>query len=166
MAHAPLVPGAMLLRSGFFTHARVARGVTPAELENRLGYRAGRLSQGWTLLFMLVKPTPQEFEVAGYTHLPGGVVSYVGGIPVTAEQSLSSGGYDMERIKKNLINDVFMLQGFMRLAKVVPVRGEFGENDYPHVSGVPQWKLKPLARKPFRVAAVVQPGERYMGNYH
>lgn len=83
--------------------------------------------------------------------------------PRNAEQRLLDDGYNVPAMKDRLISEVFALDGPDRLAKVEPVRDEFGENDYPAGSGVPQWTLsKP---KQFKVAAFIKAGQTYLGNY-
>ncbi|MCX7889744.1 MAG: hypothetical protein N2422_08470 [Rhodobacteraceae bacterium] len=159
-----LVPGATLRRAGFFTRAGFLRGVVPAEVERRLGYRAGRLAQGWWLLVLTEMPGPADFELRGYSQMSGGVAQ--GHLPQppdprTAEARLGAEGFDLGRIKAGLIRDTFRLAGPDRLAKVVPVAGETGEADYPPGSGIPQWTLtRPLA---WSVAAFVAPGRVWMG---
>lgn len=151
---------------GFFTKAHWLRMQTAAEVERRIGYRAGRLSQGWYLLFLLQKPTPDQFEFRGYSYMSNGIP--FGHLPNppdprNAEQRLHQGGYDTARMKQGIIQNVFTLSGHNRLAKVIPARGEFGKLDYPPGSGIEQWTLTvPL---PFQVASFIAPGEVYQGNY-
>ena len=153
-------------RCGFFTKAHWLRMQTSAEVERRVGYRAGRLTQGWYLLFLTKVPTPEQFEFRGYSYLSGGIER--GHLPIppdprNVEQRLKAGGYDIARMKQNVIRDVFRLDGSNRLAKVIPVQDEFGAEDYPVGSGIEQWALTvPL---PFRVAAFIGPGQTYQGNY-
>lgn len=151
---------------GFFTKALYVRNQPSREIEKRLGYRAGRLDEGWWLCFLLQMPKGDDFEVRGYSQMSGGVAQ--GHLasppdPRNAEQKLAADGVDMVKVKGNLLRDVFRLSGPERLAKVIPARGEFGENDYPPGSGIPQWTLtKPLQ---FKVAAFMGPREDYQGNY-
>lgn len=151
---------------GFFTKALYLRGRTATEVERRLGYRAGRLAEGWWLCFLLEMPVAAEFEVRGYSQMSGGVAQ--GHLPTppdprNAEQRLKGGGHDLSRIKAGLIADTFKLRGPDRLAKVIPARAAFGDMDYPPGSGIPQWTL--IREKRFRVAAFVEPGKTYQGNY-
>ena len=160
--------GDIVLKRGFFTKALSLRMQPSTEVERRLGYRSGRLAEGWWLLFMLDLPGVDDFEVRGYTHLSGGVTQ--GHLPRppdsrTAEQRLRDGGFDLTRIKQNLIRDVFTLAGPNRLAKAIPVRGEFGADDYPPGSGIAQWTLLPGHEKRFKVAAFIGPGQVYSGMY-
>ncbi len=166
----PLVAiGQVAHRMGFFGKAAVLRMQPADELERRLGYRPGRLAKGWWLLFMARLPQWYEFEVAGYSHLSGGVVQ--GHLPAPPDRRpvdkvLRDQGADVVRIKKQLAKETFTLQGPNRLAKVVPLAGEMPLStfpEYPQGSGVPQWRL--IVPVPFRVAALVGPGEVYRGMY-
>jgi len=152
--------------SGYFTQAWYLRGQGACELENRLGFRTGRLGAGWWLLFMVEIPRLEEFEFRGHTHLSGGVIR--GHLknppdPRTAEQRLKDEGYDLTRLKERTIAATFAVLGHKRLAKVVPVTPPFGAADYPVGSGIPQWEL--TMKKRFTVAEFVGPGETYQGNY-
>ena len=165
----PTAIGQITYRAGFFGKAAFLRLQPSGELERRLGYRAGRLSKGWWLLFMVRLPQWNEFEVAGYSHLSGGVVQ--GHLPAPPdrrpmEKVLRDTGVDMVRIKKQLVKDTFTLSGSNRLAKVVPLAGEMSGGtspEYPQGTGIPQWRLTVPA--PFKAVAFVGPGEVYQGMY-
>lgn len=153
---------------GYFTKALYLRNQPSREVENRLGYRAGRLDEGWHLCFLLQMPKSDDFEVRGYSQMSDGVAQ--GHLasppdPRNAEQKLDADGFDLAKIKANLIANTFRLSGPERLAKVIPARGGFGENDYPPGSGIPQWTLRKGVRLQFMVAAFVGPGEEYLGFY-
>jgi hypothetical protein len=154
---------------GFFTTARYLRGVPPAQIELRLGYRAGRLRLGFWLMFLTRKPTAAEFEFRAYSHMSGGIEE--GHKPEnannpTAEDRLRQGGYDLARLKERIIRETFQLAGPDRLAKVRPIAPAHGEKDvpdYPQGRGVPQWTLTvPL---PWVAVAFVAPGATYTGMY-
>jgi hypothetical protein len=147
--------------TGFCTKAIFLRGQSAAELELRLGYGAGRLTDGYWLLFATEIPRPDQFEFAGYTHFSGGrPQGHLSDGAPTAEQSLASGGLLLDH-KRRVIRDVFKTSGPERIAKVIPRRVG---TDYPQGSGVPQWKLigQGIA---FIVAARIEPGACYRGNY-
>ncbi len=150
---------------GYFTRARYLRDQSAAELETRLGYRTGRLREGWWLLFLEQQPRPNDFEFRAYTHWSGGVAG--GHDPATtdrrtAERRLADGGVDLARLKAEFA-PAFAVRGTERLAKVIPKAGAYGRDDYPSGSGFPQWELvQPLI---FRVVAFVGPGRTYTGNY-
>lgn len=149
--------------AGFFTEARYLRGQSAAELERRLGYHDGRLTKGWWLLFLEEPLGAADFAFRGYTHFSGGVEQGHLDRPPdarTAEQRLADGGFDLPRMKTRLVDEVFRLDGWRRLAKALPV---IGDGTYPAGSGVPQWEL--TRPKRFRVRAFVKPGTVYDGDY-
>lgn len=161
-----MIAGQQKVMKGFFTKALFIRGQSSAEAEKRLGYRAGRLAQGWYLCFLLEMPNVNEFEVRGYSQMSGGVAR--GHLPKppdprNSEQRLNDDGFDLARIKSGLITRTFQLRGPERLAKVIPKSGEFGDNDYPPGSGIPQWTL--VAPKRFIIREFIDPGKMYMGDY-
>jgi len=154
--------------TGYFTKAIFLRGQSSLEVERRIGYRRGRLSAGWWLLFLERKPMVSEFEFRGYSQMSGGISQ--GHLPNpsdprTAEQRLRDSGSDLGRQKTDIVNRVFTVTGANRLAKVIPIRGEFGESDYPPGSGIPQWTLTRNANLQATVVAKIEPGEMYLGNY-
>ena len=158
--------GRSIYKAGFFTKALYLRNQPSREVENRLGYRAGRLDEGWWLCFLQVMPRGDQFEVRGYSQMSGGVAQ--GHLksppdPRNAEQTLKADRFDLVKIKAGLIANTFKLSGPERLAKVIPARGEFGKDDYPQGTGIPQWTL--TERLEFMVAAFVGPGEDYQGFY-
>ncbi len=161
---------------GDFTRAWHLWGMHPEELERRIGYRAGRLRNGWWLMFLTTMPTVDQFQYRGYTYLSGGVVQ--GHLPQnrggpTAEDRLVAGrvnltGSDVQTrgAKPKTIEKVFRLSGKDRIAKIRPVAPPHGDPtipDYPPGTGVPQWTLvRPLY---WVAAAFVRPGARYLGDY-
>lgn len=158
-----LTVGMPVHRKGFVTRASILRGKPADRLEQELGYQPGRLADGWHLLFLLRKPTADEFEYRGYTQMSGGVA--MGHLatppdPRNAEQRLRDDGVDVAALKARTIATVFTLQGPDRLAKLVPVRPG---HEYPPGLGQPQWEMTvPL---PFTVAAFVSKGGMYSGGY-
>ena len=59
--------GQFYCEKGFIGKLSYIRGQSSAEIEKRVGYRAGRLSSGWVLLVMLKKPAPDQFSLGGYS---------------------------------------------------------------------------------------------------
>ena len=57
---------------GYFTCARAIRGKTPIEMEAILGFAPGFFSSGVSVWKLNHLPTPDQFELRGYTQLPGG----------------------------------------------------------------------------------------------
>lgn len=160
--------GAEIIKWGFFTKALYLRSQPSHELERRLGYRTGRLSQGWILLFMEDVLGETDFEFRGYSQMSGGVAQGHQPNPPDArnsEQWLRDNNYDLPRLKQKIVREVFAYSGPERLAKVVPLAGEFGEDDYPPGTGIPQWTIVRPKGVKFRVAAEIGPGQTYLGNY-
>lgn len=161
---------------GDFSKALYYRGQPASEVERRIGYRAGRLRDGWWLMFLVELPTADQFEYRGYSHMSGGIAQ--GHLPEnrggpTAESILRSAGvnltgatYQKQGKKHDTIANVFRLSGPERLAKVRPVAREHGDPDiadYPPGIGIPQWTLiQPLR---WIAAAFVAPGRKYEGTY-
>lgn len=52
---------------GYFTIERNLLGLSPREMESRLGFRPGRLTPGARVLLLLRQPTLHEFVFAGST---------------------------------------------------------------------------------------------------
>lgn len=172
----PLRVGEMQKLQGDFSKALYYRSQSSSEVERRIGYRAGRLREGWWLMFLTVLPTPEQFEYRGYSQMSGGreqghLPQYSSG--PTAEDRLKSGGFNLtgsehqqRGLKQKTIAEVFRLSGPERLAKVRPVAREHGDPDvpdYPPGAGIPQWTLTQSLI--WVAAAFVAPGQTYLGNY-
>jgi hypothetical protein len=57
---------------GYFTCARAIRVKTPRDMEAILGFSPGFFSSGVSVWKLNHLPTPDQFELRGYTQLPGG----------------------------------------------------------------------------------------------
>ena len=57
---------------GYFTCCRAVRFKTPSEMEDILGLAHGTFSSGVSVLKFVSLPAPEQFELRGYTQLPGG----------------------------------------------------------------------------------------------
>jgi hypothetical protein len=161
---------------GFITRLIHVVNQPAAELEQRLGFRAGRLSQGWMLLLLKERIAPGEFAFAGYSNSSGGRsrVTTDSGIelpvPIEDQVRARSGAIDEAlgtgwfKLQKDLAES-FVLTGSERIVKVVPNMPHMAaipdDEQYPPGSGVPQWILK--QEKLFLVAAVVAPGAAHAG---
>jgi hypothetical protein len=172
----PKRPGEVQQLKGDFSKALYYRMKPASEVERLIGYRAGRLRDGWWLMFLTIKPNVDQFEYRGYSQMSGGIVE--GHLPQnqgnpTAEARLVAGGFNLtgtsyqtDGLKQKTIREVFELAGPNRLAKVRPVAAAHGDPDipdYPPGLGIPQWTLTtPL---PWVAAAFVGPGQVYDGNY-
>jgi|KBSSwiStaDraftv2_1062776.scaffolds.fasta_scaffold671062_1 hypothetical protein len=149
--------------TGNFTKALYLRSHPSAELELRLGYGPGRLSDGWWLLFAIDPPSPSNFEFGGYTHFSGSCIGNpnVGGLRPHVEEELLEqlGPVGLWRKKVEHVA-ALEITGPQRLAKVLPVKRG---NDYPVGSGIYQCNIPRGIR--CKVAAYVAPGQTYLGNY-
>lgn len=57
---------------GYITCLRNVCGKTPAQMEDLLGFQKGAFGSGVVLWKLDRLPKPEEFELRGYTYLPGG----------------------------------------------------------------------------------------------
>lgn len=157
-----------VFKDGYITKALYLRMQSPREVERRLGFRTGRLDQGYWLLFLEQRLVPSDFEFRGYTQMSGGVSQGHEDSPPdprNAEQRLRDDGYDLLAMKERIVRDVFKYSGAERLAKVIPRARAFGDKDYPQGDGIPQWEITRTGGVRFRVAAALGPNEVYRGNY-
>lgn len=172
----PAMVGEKQWLKGDFSKAVYFRMQPTSELERRIGYRAGRLREGYWLMFLTQMPTVDQFEYRGYSQMSGGIIR--GHLPShkngpTAEERLQRSGhnlsgtsYQREGSKHRTIREVFQLFGPNRIAKIRPVARAHGDPDipdYPPGSGIPQWTLTvPLE---WIATTFVGPGQMYVGNY-
>ena len=158
--------------AGYVLRLDAIRGQPPAELERRLGFRVGRLAQGWRLLFLLDRPAPEQIELRGYTHWSDGAPSghllpEAARAGRRAEDLLQSqhgfSAQDLLKTKRGIIDRYFLLQGPSRIVKVMPVILHSDTETYPPGTGIQQWRLAVPLR--FRVKALVPPGQAYTGDW-
>ena len=57
---------------GYFTCARAIRARTPQEMEAILGFAPGSFASGVSVWKLIQLPAPDQFDLRGYTQLPGG----------------------------------------------------------------------------------------------
>ena len=160
--------GSIETSAGYITQAKFVRMQSASELERRLGFRAGRLKDGFKLMFLIDVLVPDDFEFRGYTQMSGGIerghkAAFAKG--PNAEQRLASDGVDLRRLKEKICRETFAYQGADRLCKVVPHAAPFGDADYPAGTGIPQWEILRNRSKRFKVADLVAPGQAYSGMY-
>jgi len=167
--------GQLAITKGFIARLIHVVNQPAAELEQRLGFRTGRLGQGWMLLLLKESIAPGEFAFAGYTNSSGGrsKVTTPSGIEHTPiedqvrarstaiDEKLGTGWFKQQ---KDLAGS-FVLTGSQRIVKVVPhmphMAGIPDDVQYPPGTGVPQWIL--TKEKQFLVAAVIGRGGTYAG---
>ncbi len=102
--------------NGDFSKALYYRMKSSSEIERLIGYRAGRLREGWWLMFLTVIPGIDQFQYRGYSQMSGGIVR--GHLPQkrggpTAERRLRDGGFNLtgtayqkDGMKQQTIRDV------------------------------------------------------------
>lgn len=158
--------------TGFCTHVFLLRGKPLTELEDILGYRRGRLTPGATILFLEALPTPDDFQLAGYTYFSDGTVqghklAPADRDPYRMESLLKAelGWSDLQlrTHKRKMIGTKLVISGRERLAKVIPVTAHTAGEEYPPGKGIFQLKVvRPLR---FRVKASIAPGQKWLGDY-
>ncbi|NTS43887.1 hypothetical protein HRG84_23605 [Flavisolibacter sp. BT320] len=138
---------------GCITQEKYIKGRTLSELENILGFHAGRLANGATVAALLQVPTKSQFNLLGYTQVAEHKIN---------QEALK--GLDTDKLKDLLLQETFTTVGVNRLVKVMAKTDHSKElsNDeqYPPGWGVPQWKL--TASMPAQVIAELNAGERYL----
>lgn len=132
----------MLIESGYFTIERNIRGLTPREIETKLGFRPGRLTHGARILAFDREPLIGEFEPRGSTRFSDGR------------------GLD----KSALHSSKFMPGAWLgeRLVKVEPVLPHTAFEWYPpSQSAAEQWRL--ISPVPGHEVCMLSAGDRYWG---
>lgn len=108
--------------TGHFTIESNILGLTPREMELRLGFRPGRLTPGARVLILLREPTAGEFEPRGSSFFP------------------AAKGLDQSGLKRTVFRPGAWLG--QRLVKIEPDLPHTGFEWYPRSSSpVEQWKL-------------------------
>jgi hypothetical protein len=161
---------------GFITRLIHVVNAPAEELERRLGFRAGRLGQGWVLLLLKEPIAPGEFAFAGYTNAAGGrtKVTMESGarlsVPIDDQIRARSSAIDKKLgtgwfMQQKTLAESFVLTGSNRIVKVVPHMPHMAampdDEQYPAGTGVPQWILH--QEKRFLVAAVIGRGRSHDG---
>lgn len=134
--------GTVEIRAGFVTRQFNLQGRTLSDIEKRLGYQSGRLSQGAYFLVALELPLNDGFELAGYSQVAGHHTN-------NQYPGINDPGDPTLPYKKRLASSQWALWGQDRLVKVIPVQGQNAglsdDENYPPGSGIQQWKLiKPI----------------------
>jgi hypothetical protein len=152
--------------TGFFTSQGWLLGKSLQELENRLGYGAGRLTTAGAAVYGFTRvPENSEFELAGYTNSSGGMrpdPSWVEADRAAAQYHANTGLPDSETVRKNAARASMSVIGDNRLVKVVPLSDGVS---FPPGAGIPQWKLSELSAQRGTMHGellfLINPGERY-----
>ena len=128
---------------GCFTTQRWLQGRTLREIELRLGFHQGRLSQGAWFATAFRLPKPEEFEFAGYTQVAGHRTKKADGDLSTPANQEEKSNYLKRQM--SVINNEWSLLGNRRLIKVIPMLDHSimmsDDLQYPPGLGIPQWKI-------------------------
>ena len=136
--------------NGFITRERFLLGKTPPEMAKILGFAPYRFQQGVWILKLLRLPAISGFEFAGYTY-------WRGGIPADGPPKID---FDVNKVKRHLIEDKWKLAGPDRLVKVVTKTPHQSEQDYMIGTGAEQWRL--TAPVPAEVVADLASSNQYL----
>ena len=98
--------GDLIQISGCFGKDKYIAGRTLREVEDILGFHAGRLAQGMIVAALLDLPRLDQFELAAYSN-------------VATHRHVTPGGLDITRVKMNAMAS-WAVSGFDRLVKVLP----------------------------------------------
>lgn len=178
--------GDMVRAKGNVTLLSQVFGETASKIEKKLGFRTGRLHQGWALLFLIEAVEPADFVWEDTTKFSGGwkfdkgLGEYVrmsdfrraGELRKTAlTPGVRLSDEQIDRAADRLLADFQESQshllgtrhGTHRICKVVPVitpwkgrRAWYYEYPESRVKGVPQWEL--VKAKHMKCVAVIPPG--------
>jgi hypothetical protein len=121
--------------SGWITQEKYILGSTPAEMEDLLGVPSGYFSHGAVVWALQRLPHPNEFELGGFTHWPGGRPR-----GVQPDTSIPSTPAFVSK-HKGFARDSWSLTGPDRLVKVVPNWAPAHVDTWPVGKGVKQWKI-------------------------
>jgi hypothetical protein len=137
---------------GCVTQEKYLIGRSLYDIENILGFHFSRLSEGAVVVALGEKPKPHDFEFAGYTQVASHrFEKEYGNMPLTKPavgESQTDFNLRINKIKMNIINNVWTLNSTDRLVKIIPVIPHqdksilTDEEQYPPGSGVPQWYIK------------------------
>jgi len=150
------------------------RGRLRDEVEQRLGYRPGRLLDGWWLLFLLEVPLSSQFELFGYTHMSGGKFADSDKKPEEALRAKGVSDAWIAETKESVIKKYLtVLPVPERIVKIIPMITDnedeaafppgSGVNRYPPGQGILQWRLTDNLK--FAVKSFIDGGHAYVGDW-
>lgn len=158
--------GDTVARSGCMTRLNYVVGRSPDDLETAVGYKKGRLRQGFYCLLLADTLGKNDIEFYGYSIFSGGKIGLpnndpvidAGRTPVQTRLTADVGARGVERLAENFSANV-SAQGGERFVKIKPIADEDDPSNpadgYPWGTGVPQWNLPDGHAKRFFVAAEV-----------
>ena len=165
-----LVLGSTTAASGCVTRLVDIINRSPSELEDLVGYRRGRLAQGFYLLLLKHPLSAGDFEFFGYTYMSGGKIGSPSNVEAIENarprvhdvlaRSLHSAGPTVAPTIDEQFAKSIPLSGPNRYVKIVAFIGHddhIGAADqYPASKlGIAQLNLKKAKKKDFLVAAEV-----------
>lgn len=133
----------IMFYSGCFTRQIFLQGLTLAEVERRLGFHTGRLSNGAKFVAATQLPAIDGFDLAGYTQVASHHTTQQYG---NLNNPIGKSASDAYRIQKQNAMREWSLTGSNRLIKVIPATAHDKNLDpdiqYPPGAGIPQWVVK------------------------
>jgi hypothetical protein len=153
----------------YFTLFSFLRGQTLQELENRIGYRSGRLSSQGALIYKFVRlPEPSEFEVRGTSIWTQEAWQKDVAPKRAADLAASAPYHKATRVpssddfqKRNARESMSLIGGHM-IVKRYPVDWQpIDETSagYRHGSGIYQWRLREGVKIPGKLLVAVAPND-------
>lgn len=163
MTTPPIPLGRIIFEAGIITQDSAIAGLNRFDVERRMGFNAGHLSQGYTVAHLQNVPGYHDWTFRRYTQMSGPAPDWdpeeMGEDTRTAEEALLANGYTVDTMKNEVMMMEFKVVGPTRLIKVIPALNPQGWPQYPETAGAPQWILhNPL---PMIVAAFVTAQETY-----
>ena len=136
------LPDPTITLGGFFTAQGWLRGACLADLERLLGYHGQLLAAGAAVYAFQRVPEIFEFELKGYTNVPGGMApdpAWVAAERAAAPYYKRTGLDDAETVRKKAARATMTVRGENRLVKIKPLIAV--TSDYPPGRGIPQWRI-------------------------
>lgn len=128
--------GQTVKAKGYFTVFRELAGKTGRQIEGLVGFRPGRLEDGWALLASIFPPVPSAFELHGTTTFSGGLVA-----GVRYEDNVQKHGNTAVQDQRVIWYQRFLRERDWRAVKVVAATPC---DVYPPGAGIPQFYLTGL----------------------
>jgi len=153
---------------GFFTSQRWVRGKNLSQLEQLIGYRAGRLAFHGAEVYALTRvPDNWEFDVKGYTNSSGGMKTdpnWEKAEKMASAYYAKTGVRSSETVLRDNARATMTVTGSDRLIKIKPLLDDPNDT-YPPGAGIPQWRVSDLAAQRGTVHGsllfVIRPGALY-----
>jgi hypothetical protein len=150
--HKPLVLGSEVLLTGDVTQNRWVGARSARDLERSLGYGAGRLANGWTILLLKQQLDPPDFKFSGITLRSGGREGLPAATPdadkarrhVSDAILMERGETGYLELQRRALREI-AATGPVRIVKVIPTTPHSSSmqpsDQYPMGGGGLQWTL-------------------------